>query len=267
MEASMRFKLFFLILAAFCCIATVPAVAQESAPKGQLMTVHEDAVIPSMVEKYEKAAKNFAEMITKSNISSLSYTAANRQDFVYFYFTPVENMGGVDKMGDIWDELQKKVGKQNFDAAMKQFDGCYLSHKNYMVRSRPELSYNPEFGSSISDGMLFRHWDFYYIHPGMENEADNIAKEWVALSKKVGMPDGYRLYSGSYGSDTPVFIVAASGKSATDYYTRQEAWMKKAGADAQALLAKTWKVIRKFESVDGAIRPDISVLPKETTKK
>ena len=263
----MQFKLFFVIVAAFCCLATAPVVAQDDAPKGQLLSVHEDAVIPSMVEKYENAAKSFAEMIAKNNMPSITYTAANMQNFVYFYFTPVDNMGAIDKMGASWDELAKKAGKQNFDASMKQFDGCYLSHKNYLVRMRPDLSYNPDFGSQIADGMLFRHWDFYYIYPGMEKEADDIAKEWVALSKKVGLPDGYRLYSGSYGTDTPLFIVAQSGKNATDFYTRQEAWFKKAGAEGQALVMKTWKVVRKFYSVNGSIRPDLSVLPKETTKK
>ena len=262
----MQSKLFFVILAAFCCFATARVVAQDEAPKGQLLSVHEDAVIPSMLEKYESAAKNLSDMIAKNNVP-ISYIAANRQDFVYFYFTPVENLGALDKMGANWAELEKKAGKQAFDGAMKQFDGCYLSHKNYLVRMRPELSYNPDFGGQISEGMLFRHWDFYHIYPGMEKEADDIAKEWVALSKKVGLPDGYRLYSGSFGTDGPVFIVAQSAKDAVDFYTRQEAWMKKAGDEGKALWAKTWKAVRKYDSVNGRIRPDISVLPKETMKK
>lgn len=262
----MQFKLFFVILAACCCLAAAPAAAQDDAPKGQLLSVHEDLVIPSMLDQYEKAAKSLAEMITKNNVG-ISYTAANQDNFVYIYFSPVENMAEVDKMGANWGELEKKVGKQNFDAAMKQFDGCYTSHKNYLIRLRPDLSYKPEYGSSIADGMLFRHWDFYYIHPGMEEAADNIAKEWVALSKKVGLPEGYRLYSGSYGSDTPVFIVVQSAKNALDFHTRQEAWLKKAGDDGKALWGKTWKVIRKFDSTTGMIRPDISVSPKDIMKK
>jgi hypothetical protein len=220
-----------------------------------------------MVERYEKAAKNLAEMIGKSKVTSISYTAASIDNFTYIYFSPVDNLAAVDKMGESWAELEKSVGKQSFDAAMKQFDGCYPSHKNYLMRMRPELSYNPNYGGAIADGMLYRTWEFYYIHPGMEEEAENIAKEWVALNKKLGLPDGYRLYSGSYGSDTPVFVVAQSAKDAVDFTTRQAAWMKKAGDEGKALWAKTWKVIRKFDIHHGMIRPDLSVLPKEMTQK
>lgn len=264
----MKRTLFFSFLVATCFILIAPTLlAQNDAPKGQLFTVHEDIVIPSMMGKYEKAAKNLAEMVTKQNVTSLSYTAANMQNFVYFYFAPVENMDGVDKMGAGWSDLEKKAGKQNLDAAMKQFDGCYLSHKNYMVRMRPEFSYKPEYGANNADGMLFRHWDFYYIHPGMENEADDIAKEWVALNKKIDLPEGYRLYSGAYGSDTPVFIVTQSAKNAAEFYAKQDAWLKKAGDEGKALWMKTWNVVRKYESVDGRIRPDLSVLPMEAEKK
>lgn len=261
----MRTMLFFVILAV-CWIGGTQTRAQGNMPKGQLFTIHEDAVIPSMVERYERAVKNLGELIAKNNIGSITYTAASHDNFVYTYITPVENMAGVDKVGAGWIELEQKAGKDNFSAAMKQFDGCYPSHKNYLVRSRPELSYNGEYGAAIADGMLFRHYDFYFIHPGMEDEADNIAKEWVALSKKVGMPEGYRLYSGSYGTDGPVFVVSYSAKSAAEFYAGQEAWMKKAGDEAKALWAKTWKVVRRFESVNGRIRPDLSVLPKEMKK-
>ncbi len=263
----MHSKLFFATIVASCFITIHPAVAQDNTPKGQLLSIHEDYVIPSMVAQYEKAAKNLADMIGKSGVSSLSYTAARMDNFTYFYFSPVEDLAAVDKMGEAWGEVEKKVGKQTFDDAMKQFDGCYPTHKNYLVRMRPELSYNPAYGSTIADGMLYRRWDYYYIHPGMEEEADNIAKEWVALNKKVGLPEGYRLYSGSFGSDTPVFVVAQSAKDAVDFATRQDAWMKKAGEEGKALWAKTWKVVRKFDSRTGMIRPDLSVLPKDMTKK
>jgi len=263
----MQFKLFLVILAVCCCLAAGPVVAQDDAPKGQLLSVHEDPVIPSMLGQYEKAAKSLADMITKSGVGSVSYTAASMDNFVYIYFSPVENMAAIDKMGANWGELEKKVGKQAFEGVMKQFDGCYTSHKNYLVRLRPELSYNPDYGSAIADGLLFRQWDFYYIQPGMEDEADNIAKEWVALNKKVALPEGYRLYSGAYGSDTPVFIVVQSAKNSMDFHTRQEAWLKKAGDDGKALWAKTWKVVRKFDTTTGMIRPDLSVAAKDMTKK
>ncbi|HXG01654.1 MAG TPA: hypothetical protein VNL69_12740, partial [Bacteroidota bacterium] len=182
----MHSKLFFAAVVASCFITSTSVIAQDDDPKGQLLSIHEDYVIPSKMEQYEKAAKNLADVIGRSGVSSLSYTAARMDNFTYFYFSPVENLAAVDRMEGSWSEIEKKVGKQTFDDAMKQFDGCYPTHKNYMVQMRPELSYNPNYGSAIADGMLYRQWEFYYIHPGMEEQAENIAKEWVALNKKIG---------------------------------------------------------------------------------
>lgn len=258
----MKLWLFALPLVALLCfIPASPVIAQEEMPQGQLMTIHEDVVIPSKVDKYEKAAKNLASVLAKHNITSLSYTAANSEDFVYIYITPVENLAGVEKLGAGFEELQKKMGKEAFQSTMSQFDNCYDTHRNYMVRMRPDLSYNPEYGSQISDGMNFRHWDFYYIHPGMEEEATEIAKDWKALYETNKITEGYRLYFGGLGTEIPVIVVAQSAKNAVEFYTRSEAEMKAFGEAGQTLLKKTWSVVRKFEQKDGSIRPELSYLP------
>jgi hypothetical protein len=263
MEVSMPHKLFLVTLAIACCLAATPSAAQDDSPRGQLISVHEDVVIPSTVERYEQAAKALSDMITKSGMTSISYTAASMDNFTYIYFSPVENLAAIDKMGESWSELEKKVGKQTFDNAMKGFDGCYPSHRNYLVRLRPDLSYNPGYGAGMADSMYYRSYDYYYIHPGMEEAAENVAKEWVALNKKVGMPDGYRLYSGSFGTDGPLFIVVQSARNAAEFGAQQAEWMKKAGDETMALMAKTWKVVRKFDTTRGRIRPELSAMPKD----
>jgi hypothetical protein len=183
-------------------------------------------------------------------------------DYTYIYFTPVENIGAVDKMSAGFGELQEKMGKAAFGTLMQSFDVCYPSHRNYLVRLRPDLSYKPEYGAQISDGMNFRHWDYYHIHPDMADEAEAIAKEWVALNQKIKSTEGYRLYTNSFGLEGPVYIVVQSAKSASDFYTRSEAWMKKAGDAGKALMSRTMKVVRRFESKDGNIRPELSVSPQ-----
>ncbi len=260
-----RFGFLALLIIASLCLATGPAPAQD-APKSQLLSVHEDNVIPSKVEEYEKAALGLVDAIKSHNISSLSYTAASIDDYTYIYFTPVENLGAVEKMNASFGELQEKMGKDSFGALMKKFDVCYPTHRNYLVRLRPDLCYKPEYGAQISDGLNFRHWDYYHIHPDMEDQAEAIAKEWVALNEKIKSPEGYRLYVNSYGLEGPVFIVVQSAKSAADFYTRSEAWMKKAEEAGQSLMKRTMKVVRKFESKDGMIRPELSASPQPVAK-
>jgi len=251
-----------------CLVGSQNAIAQDDGPPpGQLFSIHEDVVIPSTLEKYEAAAKNLAESFAAHDVSSVTYMAAVTDDFTYSYFTPIENLAAVEKMGAGFGELSGKMGADAFGEMMAGFNGCYDSHKNYLVRLRTDLSYNPEFGRDISDGMLFRHWDFYYLHPGMESESEEIAKEWIELNKSINSPGGYRLYTGAMGTDGPLFVVVQSATDALDYNKRRAEWMELAGDKGKALWAKTWKVVREYDSKDGRIRPDISVMAKEEAEQ
>lgn len=262
-----RFNLAFLFLStAFCLCLVAGAVLAQDASRSQLLSVHEDNVIPSKAEEYEKIALGLVDAIKTHKVSSISYAAASMDDYTYIYFTPVDNLGAVDKMGASFDELEEKMGKNAFGAMMKSFDACYPTHRNYLVRLRLDLSYKPEQGAQISEGLSFRHWDYYYIHPDMQDEAEAIAKEWVALNEKIKSPDGYRLFTNAFGLEGPLFLVVSSAKSAADYYARSEAWLKKAGDAGQALMKRTMKVVRKFESKDGMIRPELSASPQPIIK-
>lgn len=265
----MKPRLFFVPLIAVALILTAAAALAQDKEKSKavLYNIHQDKVIPSMVEKYEKAAKTLAGAASQHNVSGLSYFAAMRNDFTYQYVSEAENMADLDKSNERWGELQKKMGKENFDAAMSAFDGCYESHKNFLVWFRPDLSYNPEYGMKPEDGMPFRQWNFYHIHTGMESQAEAIAKEWVALNKKLKSPDGYRFMVGALGTDGPVVAVISPGKSIADIYARRDEWRKKSGAEGEALMKKTWSIVRKHETSNGMIRPDLSVYPKEMAKQ
>jgi hypothetical protein len=147
------------------CGLFVTAIAQEGMPQGQLMAIHEDAVIPSMLAKYEDAAKNLASQFAKHDVAGMYYTAANANDFAYVYFSPMENMAALDEARAGFDKLQEKMGTEAFQTTMQKFEGCYNSHRDYLLRHFPDLSHKPEYGREIADGMPFRHWSFYYIHP------------------------------------------------------------------------------------------------------
>lgn len=246
-------------------LAAGPVLAQD-APKSQLLSVHEDTVIPSKAEEYEKATLGLVDAIKKHKVSSISFTAASLDDYTYIYFTPVENLGAAEKMNAGFGELEEKMGKTAYDAMMKANDACYSTHRNYLVRLRPDLSYKPEYGAQISDGLNFRHWDYYYIHREMEDEAEAIAKEWVALNEKIKAPEGYRLFTNAFGLEGPLFLVVSSAKSAAAFYASNEAWLKRAGEAGQALMKRTMKVVRKFESKDGMIRPELSASPQPIIK-
>jgi hypothetical protein len=257
----MKRKSIVLVVVILIKTFTAFTVNAQDQPKSQLFTVHEDLVIPSMADKYEAAAKSLAAAMAKHNISSFSYRAANRDDFTYLYFIPLNNLAGMDMVMDGFKQLEKAMGKEAFDATMKQFDGCFYTHRDYMVRFHPELSYLPDFPADMN----FRHWDFYYLYPDKEDQAMALAKEWKALFEKKKITSGFRVSLGELGTE-PMLVVVQAGKNALDYYTKSAEIDKALGEEGNALMKKTMIVVRKFDHKNGAMRPELSYTPTVTSK-
>ncbi|POY37116.1 hypothetical protein C3K47_08650 [Solitalea longa] len=246
------------ILVLASCIV---AKAQDT-NKGILYLVHEDQVIPEKAVMYEKAAKGLADAMIKNTNGSIMYWVASRDDFSYIYVIPVNNYAGIDMVDNAFGQLSKAMGKDAMESMMKNYDGTFSTHRDFMVRYRADLSYMPDFPAENT----FRHWDFYYINPEKEKEAMEIAKEWKALFEKKKAPTGYRFNLGDIGLE-PVFIVVQSAKNANDYYSKSQEVDKLLGEEGEALMNKTWTVISRFDHKNGKIHPDLSCMPTTTSKK
>lgn len=262
----MKIKPMSVLLVVLLCVLPLTGAFSQEKPEGQLFAIHEDVVNPSRVADYEKAAKNLAALFEQHNINGMQYSAANSNDFVYIYISPVENYAGLDKMDAAFGELQQKMGEDAFNKAMNMFSDNYDRHRDYMVRLHPELSYKPEYGNNMADGMNFRHWNFYHVYPGKEAEIENIAMEWIDLLESKGIQQGYRLYTGGMGTDMPLVIVAHSALNATDFYTNEEKNMAALGEAGKKLMAKTMSITWKFESKDGMMRPDLSFIKPQVAQ-
>ncbi|MGK7371716.1 MAG: hypothetical protein ACNS64_16000, partial [Candidatus Halalkalibacterium sp. M3_1C_030] len=93
-----------------------------------------------------------------------------------------------------------------------------------------------------------------------------IAKEWIDLNKSKDIKQGYRLYMGDMGTDMPLVIVAHSAKSASDFYSNREKNMMMLGEAGKKLMGKTMSIAWKFESREGAMRPDLSYMRPQVAR-
>jgi len=252
-----------LILSGVCLFSwcLVPAaLAQDEKPSGKLFVVHEDIAKPSMLEAYEKAATGVVKAIAENEASGLDHVVAMTDDFHYLYISEIENMAALDN--NPWAALRKKIGKEAMDKVWGAYEGTYESHRNYIVRSKPEFSYDPG-GAKLTDSETpFRHWDFYYIQPNMGDEAREVSKEWKALYENKGIKNGYRIYTGGMGTETPLYIVVRWAKDAADYAAQIAEEDKMLGEEAQALGQKTMAITRRIVRKDGRMRPDLSYMPQ-----
>lgn len=262
----MKTKPISFLITVFICFGTIMGASAQMNTSTQLFAIHEDVVIPSRVAEYEEAARNLARLFEQHNIPSMQYRAAGSDDFVYVYISPVENYAALDKMNAGFVELQKKMGQSAFANAMDKFNGNYHSHRDYMLRMHPELSYKPEYGNDPTMDMNFRHWDFYHVYPGKETEIEAVAKEWISLNQSKNIEQGYRLYMGDMGTDMPMVLVSFAARNATEYYANSEKNMKALGEEGEKLIQKTMSLVWKYESKDGAMRPDLSYIVPQVAR-
>ena len=234
--------------------------AEESANK--LFTVHEDVVKPSMVAEYEKATKAFQEALAKHDMPGLQNVVVQNDQMVYSYLTEIENMATLDERP--FRDLKEKMGDEAFDAMFDAYKGTYVSHRNYMIRLRADLSYMPEGAADGGGGeMNFRHFDFAHFNPGKSDEAREIAKEWVTLYESKKSPMGFRTYTGDLGTNISTYTWVRWAKSAADFYTQEEKNRELLGEEGENLWNRTLAVMDKFEHNNGRVRLDLSYIPKE----
>ncbi len=237
------------------------STAQKELPKSQLFLMHEDNVLPFMADKYESALKDFDKMMSDAKIDR-TYNIIQADIFKYTAVIPVTDFDGLAKYFGMSPEVMNKIGKDKFESVMKKFDGCYDTHRNFLMTLRNDLSYKPEYGLNPDDGINFRHLDYFYAVPGKEDEMMELIKEYKKLYETKNIEEGYRVYMGSIGTEAGMVLFVQPAKSRVDYAALSDRQNEILGDEGQKLWDKTLAITQKFEHHDGMMRPDLSYRPK-----
>jgi hypothetical protein len=249
------FFLSFLLLF-FCAVGNI--TAQESSTDPVMFLVHEDVVYPYMADQYESTIKEFKELLTSNKVDEMSFNTAQIEYFTYTYLTPVTNFEGLASYMASGESMMEKVGAEKFADVMKNFDGCYSSHKNYMLNLRNDLSYIEKQGLDPEEGLNFRHLDFFHVLPGKAEEFTEVLKEWKALYEAKGIEQGYRVYFGGMGLDLPLVLMVSPSKSRSQWAMESDEQDEILGEDWNRLISKTMALVWKFEHKNGMMRPDLA---------
>ncbi|HEX7186210.1 MAG TPA: hypothetical protein VF756_30575 [Thermoanaerobaculia bacterium] len=125
----------------------------------------------------------------------------------------------------------------------------------------PSLSYTPANPRLKPEEMSYFHYDLYYVQPGREAEADAVAREFVELFRKKGIPDGYRLFKVLMGAEMPMLAVMVGAKDAADYQVQDAKTRQILGQEGMTLFQRAFTLSRRFESHNGWWRADLSLPP------
>lgn len=258
-----KFSTLVHLLSILSIIFSSAVFAQKELPKTQLFLMHEDDVLPYMADKYEQGVKELIKLTTDAKVDDRMFNVIQVDYFKYTSIIPVTDFNGLAKYYGMTNSMIEKIGKDKFEAQMKKFDGCYNTHRNYLMTLRNDLSYKPEYGLNPDDGLNFRHLDYFYVIPGKEEEMIKLIEEYKKLFESKKIAEGYRVYTGSVGNEMGLFLFVQPAKNRLDFATLSDQQDKILGEEGQKMFEKALSITQKFEHHDGRMRPDLSLQPKK----
>ena len=246
-------KAYTLILVFF--FAPFIAVSQESIQ----FFGHQEDVKPSMNAEYVGWLKKVRMEYEKTQVN-LNYSVLATDDNTYYFFSPMETFN-LNSVFMSFQDAEAKIGK---DAIQKLYveKGAYInSSREFITQLLPQYTY-----LSPGEGENFRQMMFWFPIPGMEDEAHQIAREWVDLHKSKKAPAGYQTFQTVFG-DEPAWVIVTWGKDEIDALTKSRDTNQLLAEAAANLWARTMKITQKIYHKKGWFLPDLGYAYKPVAAK
>jgi len=239
----------------FALLATTALLAQDAAPKSQLLYVHEDPVYPGMMAEYEKTSKVFAENAKKYKLED-SFSVIQGSDGSFYSVTPIENMAALDK--DPMAAMSEGMGKEAFQALFADFNKCYASHRDYLLLRSARLSYMPEGEAAFQMDKPFRKYLYFYYTPENQAALGKLLEKIKDLSVEKKPKMHYNIYISRFGTTDNFFIVEEAAKDPLEFETVSAADEKALKGAGDSLMGELMKLVLRKEIKTAQMRPDLS---------
>jgi len=234
---------------------------QAGEQKSALLLIEEQIVKPAKIAELEAALKEMVAYCVEHNYP-YSWMTYSDYNYRYCYVMPIKDLADIDTQMKAGAELGKKIGDP-WKALMSEYLGNYEYTKLGVIRTRPDLSYIPENPRLKPDEAVYTRWGLCYVKADKTGEFEELMKKWVELFREKNIADGFNTFMGDLGTDNPFYFYAESGKSPEDFFTQNTKNMDMLGEEVEPLWMKTLGVLRKYESIGGMFRPELSYIPKK----
>jgi hypothetical protein len=254
MKSKISIVVLMVIVISLCALTTW---AQEEKSEPQLWLFAHYKIKPSMVNKLEADLKEMVGYCKKHNYEYPWYTLKT-DDYHIYYVMPIKDKNDIDRLFMTWGEVAKKVGAP-WQEMMKDYWDSYDYYKRFLLRHRPDISYNPEKAEGEQEEANFFVWHIDYVKPGKEADYEAIHKEWVDMNKRINSVNAYNVYAVELGFEGSVYIGMSRGKNISQWYADNAKWAEKAGKEGgMERFERGRKLIRKHETKHLWYRPDLS---------
>ena len=245
----------------FLIFSTI-TLAQDDQPNDQLYMLHQDVIKVDMVEQYETTVAKEVQLWKKHNIDYEVAFASKTDDNEYYYLTPIENMGDIDKMNSVWAKFMEDAGDA-YTKVYKGYEGTYVYHRNMVWRWSAELSYMPGNRRVTPEDVTFVHWDGYYIKEGKEDEVKNVMIKYKELTDGNNIPDPYSVWFCELGGEIGWMVVTRSAENSVGFYTQTTQYREEMGDEFSKLWAEFSPLLKKFEHKNGMPKSEFTYKPVE----
>ncbi len=249
-----KFKstLLTLVLAA---LAAPVLLAQDDAPKSQMIYIHEDPVYPAKVAEYEKVSKTFLDNAKKYKLED-NFTVFQVSDGTFVSGVLIENMAALDE--DPMAAMSEGMGKDAFRTMFTDFDKCYASHRDYMLLRSARLSYMPEGEEFFGEDKPYRRYLTFYYAPENQKAIGELLEKIhkMSLEKKPKMH--YNIYISRFGTAENYFMVEEAAKDALEFETISAADEKALAGVGNELMGELMKLVLRRETKTAKMRADLS---------
>ena len=237
--------------------------AQNPPAKPVRFIVNSDHVKPGMAQQYEQAMKNVVAFFKANNVTAPSFyfTTFQGTEFDYVYVTSFGDFADLDKSRSDYNDLGKQVGAEKLDQITNSANPYIESSETWELRYRPDLSYKAETGAPNPSENRYRMVEYYYVMADKDNEAESVAKDWLALFKSKKIADSYEILQGGIGPATPLWVVVRIAKDEGDLAAKLKQQDEAFGDAGKQLEARTFAITRKFSQHGLWTRPDLSYVP------
>jgi hypothetical protein len=236
-------------------------LAQDNMMKPQLFYMHEEVVPVNMVDQYEKTSRELVPVFKDLKLP-LPFYASQRDDYHYYYISPLSNYASIDTLVQAFGKFMKDAtSNADYQKLLDENNESIDYTQDYVLSRSANLSYHPE-GSNMNDtSMKFIHWDFYTVKSGGMDKVIDLAKKYKELSMQKGIKTPYTIWFVALGPNNNLIVQTRVAKSAEDFYETAKKDDTTLGKDGEDIYNQMVPYLVKFNHINGTIRPDLSYMP------
>jgi len=196
-------------------------------------------------------------------VKHVNYMTQLQDNYRYSHVSVLKDMDDIN--GGLKAFIKGDEKSAEFDLIWCDLNQTIESYSYYVVKYEADLSYVPD-GKVWLEDAPYRKWNYLYLEPGTEKDADDILLAWKNLYQNKGVENGFRVFKGVVGLEQPVLLLTTWAESPLDYQINLQENMELLDEDGAILWMAMMELVRKVETIEGWYLPQYSFIPASIEK-